>query len=366
MDKQPAPTSHGRPGDQPDGASIALSPDYATTDGRHHIYVGDGESVLRAIASQSVSIVVTSPPYNVGLAYASYRDKRPRADYLDWLSRIFEEVSRILRPDGSLFVNVGASNTDPWLSMDVAQVARARFVLQNRIAWVKSVAIGERTHGHFKPINSARFLNNCSEDLYHFTLSGKVPIDRCAVGVPFTDKTNIGRFGHSDDRRCRGNVWFVPYETVRNHAGKHGHPAIFPNTLADYCLRLAGVRPDDVVLDPFAGSGTVGAAASRLGVRSISIELDASYAATAWKRLSDAVPDGALPVVGVPETGELEAGEDGRHPEACSNALRPAGLRRSSRGLTETVGVLRKRNRRRAGEASRLNLPTLPVRPLAA
>jgi site-specific DNA-methyltransferase (adenine-specific) len=162
MDKQPAPTSHGRPGDQPDGASIAPSPDYATTDGRHHIYVGDCESVLPAIASQSVSIVVTSPPYNVGLAYASYRDKRPRADYLDWLSRIFEEVSRILRPDGSLFVNVGASNTDPWLSMDVAQVARARFVLQNRIAWVKSVAIGERTHGHFKPINSARFLNNCS------------------------------------------------------------------------------------------------------------------------------------------------------------------------------------------------------------
>ncbi len=205
-----------------------------------------------------------------------------------------------------------------------------------------------------------------AEDLYHFTLSGKVPIDRCAVGVPFTDKTNVGRFGHSDDRRCRGNVWFVPYETVRNHAGKHGHPAIFPDTLADYCLRLAGVRPDDVVLDPFAGSGTVGAAASRLGVRSISIELDPSYAATAWKRLSDAVPDGALPVVGVPETGKLEAGEDGRHPEACSNALRPAGLRRSSRGLTGTVGVLRKRNRRRAGEASRLNLPTLPVRPLAA
>jgi len=61
--------------------------------------------------------------------------------------------------------------------------------------------------GHFKPINSKRFLNDCHEFVFHFTKSGKAPVDRLAVGVPYADKSNISRWFHTEgkDKRCSGN-----------------------------------------------------------------------------------------------------------------------------------------------------------------
>src|SRR5437763_1885756 len=108
--------------------------------------------------SDSVDVVVTSPPYNIGVAYRSYQDKRPRQSYLDWLTEIGHQVRRVLKSDGSFFLNVGSTNTDPWVAFDVALAFKRIFMLQNTILWAKSVTIGLDTVGHFKPITSRRFL----------------------------------------------------------------------------------------------------------------------------------------------------------------------------------------------------------------
>ena len=253
--------------------------------GNQTVRLGDCLKLLEDTPAESVDVIVTSPPYNIGIAYNSYNDRRPRADYLAWLTRVGKQLARVVKSNGSFFLNVGGTGADPWIVIDVANAFRESFVLQNHITWVKSVSIGDDTVGHFKPINSRRFLNNNHEAIFHFTKSGAVDIDRLAVGVPYKDKSNISRWNHAKtDRRCAGNTWFIPYETVRSKAQKFDHPAGFPVGLPDRCIRLHG-GTDLVVLDPFLGAGTTLVAAERLGASGIGFELDPSYASIATMRL---------------------------------------------------------------------------------
>ena len=252
--------------------------------GRQRVIQADCQKALRAIGDKTVDVIVTSPPYNIGVAYKTYQDRQPRDTYLEWLAGIGRELSRVMRDDGSFFLNVGSTGSDPWIAQDVAEALRSTFFLQNHIVWVKSISIGDDTVGHFKPITSRRFLNNNHEAIFHYTKSGSIPVNRVAIGVPFKDKSNIARWGHKSDRRCAGNVWFLPYKTVKSKSQKFDHPAGFPVTLPDRCIRLHG-KENAVVLDPFLGAGTTLVAAQRLGCNGIGIELDGHYATTAVSRL---------------------------------------------------------------------------------
>ena len=167
---------------------------------------------------------------------------------------------------------------------DVGASMRDLFTLQNSIVWVKSVSIEERSFGHYKPVNSRRYLNRTHETVFHFTRHGTNALDRLAVGVPFQDKSNIARRGHAQDRRCAGNVWFIPYETIRSKAQRRHHPAPFPAGLPERCIRLHG-RAGATVLDPFLGIGSTLVAAQKLGCTGIGIELDPDYAEAAAERL---------------------------------------------------------------------------------
>jgi site-specific DNA-methyltransferase (adenine-specific) len=253
--------------------------------GRHRIVLGDCLAELKRLGAESVDVCVTSPPYNIGVAYQSHDDRMPKAAYLAWMRDVAQEIARVLRPDGSFFLNVGGTNIDPWIAMEVAREFNQHFRLQNNIIWVKSVTVGGETFGHFKPITSTRFLNNNFESIFHFTKTGKTQIDRLAIGVPFKDKSNIARWGHAEDRRCDGNVWFIPYKTVRSKAQKYDHPAGFPVDLPLKCILLHG-REGAVVLDPFLGAGTTLVAAERAGASGIGIEIDRVYAETAAARLT--------------------------------------------------------------------------------
>lgn len=253
--------------------------------GRQRIVRGDCLELLAGLPEASINIVMTSPPYNIGVAYNSYDDRRPRADYLAWLGDVGRALARVLAPGGSFFLNVGGTNADPWIAMDVAAAFRGTFTLQNHIVWVKSVSIGKDTVGHFKPITSRRYLNNNHEAVFHFTRSGAVEVDRLAIGVPYKDKSNVTRWKHGSDVRCAGNTWFIPYKTVKSRAQKFGHPAGFPVELPERCIRLHGAA-GAVVLDPFLGAGTTLVAAERLGCRGIGFELDPVYARAAAGRLA--------------------------------------------------------------------------------
>ena len=233
-----------------------------------------------------MDVIVTSPPYNLGLAYGGYNDSRSETAYLDWMVAVAVALQRVMRPDGSFFLNFAGSPGRPWLPFELIVRLRALFTLQNHIVWVKSIDTGAGAVGHFKPVGGQRFLHHAHEHIFHLTRAGDVVLDRLAVGVPFKDKSNIARRGHAGDLRCGGDTWFIPYTTVRSKAQRFHHPGTFPVALPQRCIRLHG-RAGATVLDPFAGTGTTLVAARREGARGIGIELDPVYVSAARERLAD-------------------------------------------------------------------------------
>jgi len=265
----------------------------------YRFFRGDCLDVLGAMDEPRYDVVVTSPPYNLGIAYRTYDDRVPRDRYLAWTSEWLAQVRRVLRPGGSLFLNVGAKPSDPWVPYDIAQRAREHFVLQNTLHWIKSIAIdgddagaraaidGTLAVGHYKPINSPRFVNDCHEFIFHFTPLGNTPLDRLAVGVPYQDASNVTRWKQAGSgMRCRGNTWFLPYETIQQRDRDRPHPATFPTRLPEYCLRLHGLERIERVLDPFNGLGSTGVACADLGLSFDGIELDGAYLDAAVQRVT--------------------------------------------------------------------------------
>ncbi|WP_415281272.1 DNA-methyltransferase [Candidatus Nitrososphaera sp. FF02] len=259
-------------------------------------YLQDCIAGLDGLPAKSVDAVVTSPPYNIGIGYNSYSDAMPRESYLEWMERVGVSVKRALADDGSFFLNIGNRPKDQWVAWDVASVMRRHFVLQNAIAWVKSIAIpkedagnypniaGDIAVGHFKPVVSKRFLNDCYEYIFHFTKAGDAQLDKLAVGIPYQDKTNIGRWkGAKQDRRDRGNTWFIPYETIQNKEDRP-HPATFPVKLPEMCIKMHGHAK--LVADPFTGIGSTALATKKLGVSFVGFEIDRQYLDEAIARLS--------------------------------------------------------------------------------
>ena len=272
----------------------------------YRFFHGDCVDVLAQLSSGSVQTIVTSPPYNLGIAYRSYEDRLPRGDYLAWTAEWVAAAVRVMDAAGSLFLNVGSKPTDPWTAFDVAQAVRPHLCLQNTLHWVKSIAIDPDAAGiasgltdplavgHYKPINSPRFVNDCHEFIFHFTPTGRTPLDRLAVGVPYQDDSNVTRWrGASTGRRCRGNTWFLPYETIQDRQEDRPHPATFPVRLPEYCLRLHGLERIREVADPFLGLGNTAVACARLGVSFVGIEMDEGYLREAIARTGVALDQAA-------------------------------------------------------------------------
>jgi site-specific DNA-methyltransferase (adenine-specific) len=260
---------------------------------------GDCLNVLPTLADKAFDVVVTSPPYNLGIDYRTFKDVAPRAEFLQWCMEWTREIRRVLADDGSFFLNVGAAPKNPLmphqLLLALTEGEAPLFVLQNTFHWIKSITIETRdghslSAGHFKPINSRRFVNDCHEYVFHLTKQGDVPLDRRAAGVPYQDKSNIARWGHTggEDLRCRGNTWFIPYDTIKSRDTDRPHPATFPIALVEQCVKIHGKGSMTRLLDPFLGIGSSAVAAARSGLaRFMGIELDEFYLEEARRRLAD-------------------------------------------------------------------------------
>ena len=265
-------------------------------------FLGDCREGLAQLEPASIDVVVTSPPYNLGVAYRSYDDRRPRGDYLAWTGEWVQAVARVLAPHGSLFLNVGGKPTDPWTALDIAQAVRPHLHLQNVLHWIKSIAVEREAAGagaglnrdlaigHYKPINSRRFVNDCHEFVFHFTPHGDVPLDRLSIGVRYQDESNVSRWrAAGGGTRCRGNTWFLPYDTIQSRDRDRPHPATFPSRLPEFCLKLHGLRKGLVAADPFLGLGSTAVACAALGVDFIGMEMDEGYLEEAVARTSAAL-----------------------------------------------------------------------------
>ncbi len=253
------------------------------------IIVGDSRD-MSAIESSSVALVVTSPPYFAGKAYEeALGEGHIPASYLDYLTMlrdVFSECVRVLEPGGRIAVNVPNLGRRPYRSLagDITTILQddLALLLRGEVVWVKADgASGSTAWGSFQSAANP-VLRDLSERII---VASKGRFDRAPtrakrekVGLPFENTISKQEFMDSTL-----DIWRIQPESAR----RVGHPAPFPVEVPRRCIELLTYR-DDVVLDPFMGSGSTAVAAVRTDRRYVGYDTDPAYVALAEKRVAEA------------------------------------------------------------------------------
>jgi modification methylase len=272
------------------------------------IIVGDSRD-MSAVESSSVALVVTSPPYFAGKEYEeALGEGHVPASYLDYLMMlrdVFAECVRVLEPGGRIAVNVANLGRRPYRSLagDVTTILQddLGLLLRGEVVWVKADgASGSTAWGSFQSAANP-VLRDLSERI---VVASKGRFDRAPsrakrekARLPFENTISKQEF-----MEATLDLWRIQPESAR----RVGHPAPFPVEVPRRCIELLTYR-DDVVLDPFMGSGSTAVAAVRTARRYVGYDTDPAYVALAEKRVAEAheLVETSVPAVDGPE-GERE------------------------------------------------------------
>jgi len=274
------------------------------TVGRTRILVGDAREVLPRLEPESIQCCVTSPPY-WGLRDYGHPSQLGAEDspdkYVANLVEIFREVRRVLRPDGTLWLNVGdgyARNGGVGVCGPNAKVGNTKKLIQKRNCRVPECwglkdrdLIGLPWRVAFALQLDGWILRSS------ITWIKKAPMPESVRNRPSGPTEPVFLFAKSphyyyDNKavRERSGANLRNYWILGPDPGNASHPAAFPRELARRCI-LLGSRREDTVLDPFAGSGTTGIAAAELRRKAILIELNPRYARESEHRLREGVQE---------------------------------------------------------------------------
>jgi site-specific DNA-methyltransferase (adenine-specific) len=263
------------------------------------IYNADSTN-LDFLTDGSVQLVVTSPPYNLGKDYGASRDDGTYASYLKWVSRWGQELKRVLEPGGRICLNIpidinlafsanGQKRTQkrPVLT-DFTRifVEEIGLIYNTTIVWVEG-NVSKRTAWGSWMSASDPWINTAAEAILILS-NGQ----RKRNGRGLT--SDIAR---NDFMDWTLGVWTFPGQ----NPGQYRHPAPFPEELPSRLIQLFSFR-EDMVLDPFAGSGTSCSVAKSLGRRSIGVDVNPDYCEIAAQRCARRLSP--PPFAGPPQAAE--------------------------------------------------------------
>lgn len=257
------------------------------------LYHGDCLDFLRAIPDESIQLVVTSPPYNIGKEYEEVLDIEV---YKDQQRQIIEECVRVLKPEGSICWEVGNYvDNGEIIPLDILLYDCFKdngLKLRNRIVWQfgHGLHCKNRFSGRYETINWFT-----KSDDYVFNLD-PVRVPQKYPGKRHYKGPNRGKLSGNPKGKNPSDVWNIP-NVKSNHVEKTDHPCQFPVALVQR-LVLSMTNQGDLVFDPFMGVGTTAVAAIINGRRAAGAEIVRSYYDIAVERINQA------------KTGELKIRPD--------------------------------------------------------
>ena len=253
----------------------------------NEVVSGDCLDVLGKMDAACVDLVFADPPFNIGYEYDIYHDKRGKAEYLAFADKWLSAAKRVLKPTGSMFLAIG----DEFAAEHKVRLDDLGLTFRNWIVWHYTFGVScrkkfNRSHAHifyytadpkvftFRPdeIRGPSARQTTYADRRANPL-GKLPDDTWVLRPQDSD-------AHFDPE---SDTWNVPRVCGTFHE-RTGHPCQMPEAVLDRIIRVA-TNPGDVVLDPFAGSGTTVAVAKKLGRQYLGIELSEQYADGVRQRL---------------------------------------------------------------------------------
>lgn len=254
----------------------------------NQIICGDTFDVLKLLPLKSFDLLFADPPYNLSKTFGKEKFRQiSLEDYEIWLESWLADCAKLLKPTASVYI------CGDWRSAAAIQrVGMKYFILQNRITWEREKGRGAKANW-----------KNAAEDIWFFTVSDKYTFNLDAVKIkrkvlaPYTENGKPKDWEKNGDGNFRethpSNIWTdltIPFWSMPENTD---HPTQKPEKLLAKII-LASTNPGDLILDPFAGSGTTAVTAKKLGRDFVAIDSDENYCLLAQKRLELAENDKSI------------------------------------------------------------------------
>ena len=238
------------------------------------IYNMDCLEGMKQIADSSIDLIVTSPPYNAGVDYGEcYNDNKPLHEYLGFLRQVFTECFRVIKKGGRVVINIANTGRKPYIPLSSyinIMMIEIGYLCRGEIIWDKGASVGSSCAW-----GSWRSPSNPSlRDVHEYILVYS------KGDYKHNKKDGIATIGSEEFTTYTKSIWQMKTESAK----KLQHPAPYPITLPTRIIRLYSWY-NDVILDPFMGSGTTAVAAVREHRKFIGFEISEEYWRKAMKRI---------------------------------------------------------------------------------
>ncbi|MFW6125418.1 MAG: DNA-methyltransferase [Pirellulales bacterium] len=270
----------------------------------NQVVQGDSLHLLAKLPAESVDLVFADPPFNIGYEYDVYEDRKGRETYLQWTDGWIAAARRVLKPAGSFWLAIG----DEYAAECKILLEKHDLHLRNWIVWHYTFGVNckskfNRSHAHlfYTVADSKRFTFNADDPAVRVPSARQTTYNdrRANAAGKLPDDTWVLR--PQEEPRAflpDTDTWYFARVCGTFKEREGWHPCQMPEQLLGRIIRVAS-NPGDLVLDPFAGSGTTLVVAKKLNRRWLGFELSEQYAGQAQKRLESAV-------VGAPLDGYVE------------------------------------------------------------
>ena len=262
------------------------------------VWMGDCVTLLDKLPVGSVDLAFADPPFNIGYEYDVYQDRRAKDEYLTWTDSWLSSLTRVLKPSGSLFVAIG----DEHAAEMKIRLDSLGLTMRNWIVW-------HYTFG----VNCTKKFNRSHAHIFYYVVDPKqCTFEPDRVRVPSARQTTYADRRANPVGKLPDDTWVLRPQEADQHfqpdsdtwavsrvcgtfKERTGHPCQMPEGVLERIIKVAS-NPGDLVVDPFAGSGTTLAVAKRLKRRYLGMELSEPYADAVKARLANVRVDAAHPV----------------------------------------------------------------------